>query len=201
MKENNVTRRKELVCSLLKQLKDTCLHMNELAEEMGGSADFYLQKIFSESNDEIMTLAEEYNGNIRQAQEITQQMTRRMNDWVAFTTDEKNLSGVLFPLRYYLEKKEVKKFINRSREQISEKVIRNRFVKEKLDGMEEKLRSRAVLKIETEDKFNAFNELTAVKKEILGHLCYLMPTIPDLCPLKFSVNDIDYLIQKLSPVG
>lgn len=201
MKENNFTRRKELVCSLLKQLKDTCLQLKDLAEEMGGSADLYLQKVFSENNDEIMALVEEYNGNIRQAEEISQQMTCRMNDWFAFTTDEKNLSGFLFPLRYYFEKKEVKSFINRSRDQISEKVIRNRFVREKLDGMEEKLRSRAVMKIESEEKFIAFNELSGLKKEILGHLSYLMPTIPDLCPLEFTIDDIDHLIVKLSPVG
>lgn len=190
-----------MVCYLLKQLKDTCLQMKELAAEMGGSADLFLEKVFLESNEEILSLVEEYNGNIRQVEEITRQMTGRMNEWVSFATDEKNQSGFLFPLRYFLEKREVKGFIARSREQISEKVIRNRFVKEKLDAMEEKLRCKAVLKIETEEKFQSFNDLAGLKKEVLEHLSYLMPTIPELCPVEFSIEDIDHLILKLSPVG
>lgn len=199
MKENNTTRRKELVCYLLGLLKDTCLQLKELAAEMGGSADIFLEKVFLESNDEIMSLVEEYNANIRQVEEITRQMTGRMNEWVAFTTDEKNLSRLLFPLRYYLEKKEVKKFISKSRDEISEKVIRNRFVREKLDGMEEKLRCKAVLKIEMEGKYKSYNDLMSVKKEVLEHLSYLMPTVQNLCPVEFSIDDIDRLILQLSP--
>lgn len=201
MKENNTARRKELVCCLLEQLKDTCLQIKELAAEMGGSADLFFERVFSESKDEILSLVEEYNGNIRQAEEITRQLTGRMNEWVSFATDEKNLAIILFPLRYALEKKEVKRFIGRSKEQISEMVIRNRFVREKLDAMEEKLRCRAVMKIESEEKFQCFNKLIGLKKEILEHLSYLMPTIPGLCPVEFSIEDIDHLILKSSSVG
>ena len=201
MKENSAERRKELVCDLLKKLKDTCLQMKDLAAEMGGSADLYLERAFLESNDEILSLTEEYNGNIRQVEEITRQMTARMNEWVSFATNEKNLSGFLFPLKYFLEKREVKKFISRSKEQISEKVIRNRFVRENLAAMEEKLRCRAVLKIESEEKFQSFNELSNLKKELLGHLCYLMPTMKELCQVEFSVEDIDRLILNFSPAG
>ncbi len=201
MKENNTAKRKELIGYLLKQLKDTCLQLKELANEMGGAADMFLERAFLESNDEIMSLVDEYNGNIRQVEEITQQMTGRMNEWFSFATDEKNQSRLLFPLRYSLEKKEVRNFISRSRDQISEKVIRNRFVKEKLDGMEEKLRCKAVLKIETEEQYQSFNDLTKLKKEILEHLSYLMPTVPEVCPVEFSIEDIDHLILKCSPVG
>jgi hypothetical protein len=201
MKENNESRRKDLVCYLLRKLKDICLQLKELSGEMGGSADLYLEKAFFESNDEIMSLVKEYNGNIGQVEEITRQMTGRMNEWVTFTTDEKNLSRFLFPLRFYFEKRAVKNFIDKSRDQISERVIRNRFVREKLEGMEEKLRCKAVVKIEMEEKFKSFNDLMSLKKEVLEHLSYLMPTIPDLCPVEFSADDIEHLILKLTPIG
>jgi len=201
MKENNAARRKELVCSLLTQLKDTCEQMQELAAEMSGSADLYLDKAFQESNEEILSLVEEYNGNIRHSEEITRQITGRMNEWVSFAANERNLSAFLFPLRYFFEKREVKKFISRSRDQISEKVIRNRFIREALAAMEEKLRCRAVLKIESEKKYQTYNELANLKKELLEHLRYLMPTIPELCPVEFSMEDIDHLILKFSPDG
>ncbi len=190
-----------MICSLLRQLKDTCVQMQELAAEMSGSADLYLEKAFLESHEEIMTLVEEYNENIRQSEEITRQITGRMNEWVSFAANEKNLSAFLFPLRYFFEKREVKKFIGRSREQISEKVIRNRFIREALTAMEEKLCCRAVLKIESEEKYQAFNELTNLKKELLEHLRYLMPTIPEFCPVQFTMEDIDHLILKFSSAG
>lgn len=199
MKEYSQSRREELVCYLLVQLKDTCLQLQELANEMEGSTDDFLEKVVQETQEEIMALVEEYNGNIRQVELITQQMTERMNEWYAFAKDEKKMASILFPLLFMLEKKRVKSFIRQSRDTISERVIQNRFARDKLNAMEDKLRCKAVLSIESNERYEAYTELTSRKKELLEHLFYLMPTISNLCPLEFSLEDIDGLVTRLSP--
>ncbi len=94
MKEYSQSRREELVCYLLVQLKDTCLQLQELANEMEGSTDDFLEKVVQETQEEIMALVEEYNGNIRQVELITQQMTEQMNEWYAFAKDEKKMASI-----------------------------------------------------------------------------------------------------------
>lgn len=199
MKESNESRRKELVCLLLKQLKNTCLQLQEMANEMEGSTDDFLEKAVQETQEEIIALVEEYNDNIRQVELITQQMTDRMNEWYTFAKDEKKMASILFPLLFVLEKRKVKSFIRQSRDRISERVIQNRFTRDKLNAMEEKLRCKAVLSLESDERFEAYAELTCRKKEILEHLFYLMPTISELCPLDFGLEDIDNLVARLSP--
>lgn len=196
--DNKEARRRELVCWLLKQLKDTCLQLHQVVNDMESSTDAFLEKAVSETRDEITELVTEYNGNIRQVELITQQMTERMNEWYAFAKDEKNLSRILFPLMFALEKRRVIGFLRDSRDQISDLAIRNRFVRDKLNAMEEKLRCKAVLGIENDERYEAFTELTCRKKELLEHLSYLMPTIPGLCPLEFGLEDIDSMVAKLS---
>lgn len=198
MKENNLEKRKQLALKLLNELKTACLQMKELGNELTGSCDIFLNSVVTESNREIMELVDEYNGNIRKAEEISTKITGCINTWYEFVKDDKNRLSILFPFKCLAEKKRIMKFVKQSREQISEAMIQNRFIKGKLDAMEEKLRCKAVLKIEQEEKYKTYRDLLETKKELIEELAYLLPTIPGICPIDYSDDNIDELAAKLS---
>lgn len=200
MENNSTVSRKQLVCYLLLELKNTCIQLEKMESEMSSSADVCLKRAFVESIGEIMPHVNEYNDSIQEMEKINQQVTALMKDWYSFSLDENNTSGLLFPVKFFIKRKEIKEHLEQARNKMSDKIIQNRKARAKLDEIEEKLRDQAVLKMKIKMKngFQSYSELMSRKKEILDHLAYLLSTIPELYPIEFSIKDIDALIVKLS---
>lgn len=124
--------------------------------------------------------------------------TEIINQWYDFIKDSNEIKKVSFPVKLYLKKKKVKDSITKINKEISNLLIENRFIREKIINWEQELSVKALQKIKTGDEFDRYDGLIRKKDYLISELKYLLATFPDMKSLEFSIEDIDQVIDKLN---
>lgn len=197
MKDSNIQKRLEFVLSLLSELNDVYKQLKGLSSGIENNSDTFYEKTFNSSRLEIQGDIDSFKANLERIKEINMNITTKLNEWYDFIKDSTEIKKVTFPLKMHFIKKNLKSTITKMNEEISSLSIENRFIREKIINWEQELSVKALHQIREGEEFHTYEELVRKKDSLLLELKYLLPTIPDLTPLEFSLDNIDKMIDKL----
>ncbi len=194
----NLTKRIQLIKELLELFTQT--------EESIATSENRLVKIseklhtqsLDESSNEIVNEADQYTKNIEEANSQNVRVTSEINDWYGFVKDRKSAGSLFFPIKFYFFKRRLKKSIKNANDKIQNISISNRFVKERLVILGQKLEINTTLALKSSQEYLEYEKLLEKKESILSELQYLLPSIPDVCPVDLGDNGAYDLLGKLS---
>ncbi|NLP14131.1 MAG: hypothetical protein GX383_06600 [Clostridium sp.] len=198
MKDANLQKRTELALSMLNSLKEVYSELKELSSCIESNSGEFYQNLFNSSKIEIQSDVEDYKANTERIRELNLNATEIINQWYDFIKDSNEIKKVSFPVKLYLKKKKVKDSITKINKEISNLLIENRFIREKIINWEQELSVKALQKIKTGDEFDRYDGLIRKKDYLISELKYLLATFPDMKSLEFSIEDIDQVIDKLN---
>lgn len=191
-------RRINLLKELLHELKKTEKQLEGSIVEIGNLSEIYYQKALTEFYDEIQLEIDKYRDNIKRISEINNKTTENVNSWYGFAKNKDEMSGITFPIRYFLLKRKLRKSLRMMKNEVSSITIDNRFIKEKLALLEQQLEIKAIQKIKEDDSYMNYGILIQKKDLLISQLNYLIPTIPGLCPVSAGGLATDSLLEKIS---
>lgn len=197
MKDSNIQKRSEFVLSLLHELNDVYKQLKGLSSGIENNSDTFYEKIFDSSKVEIQGDIDSFKANLERMKEINMNITAKLNEWYDFIKDSTEIKKVTFPLKMHFMKKNIKSTITKMNEEIASLSIENRFIREKIINWEQELSVRALHQIREGEEFHTYEALVRKKDSIILELKHLLPTIPDLTPFEFSLDNIDKMIDKL----
>lgn len=197
MKGNDVHDRITFVVELLMDLKNTCNQLVQASSGIEKCSDSFYEKLFHENRGKIQSELDKYSGNTAKAKQYKLEMTEKINSWYEFIKNEKEIKKITFPVKFYLKKRELQRFIKRMNEAISSMAIQNRFIKEKLTAWEHELELKSIQQIKQGEDYSIYEQLIRKKEHLISDLKYLLPTISGICPIEFGLSDIDGLVEAL----
>jgi hypothetical protein len=196
MKDSNIQKRSTFVLSLLNELNSVYKELKNLSSGIESNSDNFYERIFNSSKVEIQGDIESYKSNLEKTKEINMNITAKLNEWYDFTKDSNKIKKVTFPVKLHFMKKNLKNIITEMNAEISSLSIENRFIREKIINWEQELSVRALHEIRDGEEFQNYEDLIRKKDSLISELKYLLPTIPDLAPFEFSLENIDNMIDK-----
>ena len=165
MKDANLQKRTELALSMLNSLKEVYSELKELSSCIESNSGEFYQNLFNSSKIEIQSDVEDYKANTERIRELNLNATEIINQWYDFIKDSNEIKKVSFPVKLYLKKKKVKDSITKINKEISNLLIENRFIREKIINWEQELSVKALQKIKTGDEFDRYDGL--IRKRII----------------------------------
>lgn len=177
MENVNLQRRKELAAALQADLEDTTRLLREAASAIENESGAYYEAAFMERREEVLLETESHRRNTERAREINGEITASINAWYGFVKDANETGKLLFPLNYHLRKRSLRKKIERLNGEISEIVIKKRFIKEKLTILEHQLEIKAMSLARSGANHQYYEKLQQKQSSLAAELDYLLPTI------------------------
>lgn len=197
MIETKLKDRIELTVQLLFELKKVLSELNASLSNFKKCSDAFYQKLYLECRDEIQSDIDKYKANVNQIRQLNLDITFRINEWYDFIKNPAELRRICFPLKFKINQHKLKKFIDKTNESISELAIENRFITEHLTNWEHQLELKAIQLIQQDTDYKQYELLVNRKNLLVSDLKYLLPTIPQTCPVELDTGNIDLIIEKL----
>ena len=197
MENTNSIKRKDLVTTLLYELKNVYDQLGSAVVDVEKTSNDFYEEAFKEKKEELMSVMESYHKNLDKVRKISNEITSSINSWYVFIKDENETAKITFPIVYFFKKQSLSKRIIKLNEEISSITINNRFIKENLTMLEHQLEIQAVSLAKSGGNYLEFEKILLKEKAITNELKYLLPTIPDLCPADISSKGIDSMIKKV----
>ncbi len=194
---NSFNERAAFVVELLIGLKDTCSKLKETSSEIEKGTDLFYEELFKSNISSIKEYTDKYKANIEKIKKLRSQLTEEINEWYGFIKDTAQIKKLSFPLKFQIRKRMLKNSIKRVNDSIAKITIENRFIKENLTIWEHKLELDCIGKIKEGSDYSNYDLLLKKKAAIIDELKYILPTIPEICPLELDVEKIDSLIETL----
>ena len=177
MENINLQRRKELATALLADLEDTSRLLREAASAIENESGTYYDAAFRERQEELQLEMKGHRKNSERVREINAGITASINSWYGFIKNENEMGKLLFPLIYHLRKRSLYKSIGKLNEEISDIVIKNRFIKEKLTILEHQLEIKAMSLARSGVNYQYYEKLQQKQSSLSAELRYLLPSI------------------------
>lgn len=177
MESINPDRRKELAAELHAELEDTSRLLREAASAIEKESGTYYDAAFRERQEELQLEVEGHKRNSERIREINEEITASINSWYGFIKNENETGKLLFPLIYHLRKRSLSKSIQKLNSEISDIVIKNRFIKEKLTILEHQLEIKAMSLARSGDNYQHYEKLQQKQSSLSSELRYLLPTV------------------------
>lgn len=196
MDKPNLTKRKQLASALLNELKSINSNLENIASEMERNSGAFYEDAFKEKRSELEAVMESYHQNVVRVREINNEITASINSWYGFIKDENENGKINFPLLFFFKKRTLYKKIKNLNDEISSITINNRFIKEQLTALEHQLEIKAVSLARSDGNYKEYENLLLKHKTISEELKYLLPTLPDMCPVELSSTGIEKLVDQ-----
>ena len=84
------------------------------------------------------------NNNINKIKTINLEITNKINDWYDLVKNDEAMKNIVFPLKYYRQKKELKKAIKKANDSIMAINIENRFIEDRISTLEHEIEMKSV---------------------------------------------------------
>lgn len=192
-----VQKRIDLALQLITDLRKTCFEIKQVLSQVELNSAASYEKIYEDCKIEIKEDIDDYNGNMRKLKQMNLDLTTSINRWYEFVKDKVQMRKFTFPLRFYLKRKKLCKEIKKANEDINNLIVQNRFITEKINNWEHQLKFQAIQKLKQEVDYKRYEELLSRKEGIISELLYLLPTIPDVCPIDVDLECLDLLEERL----
>lgn len=188
--------RSELALELLLELQEVLKGLSEIALDMEKNSDTFYKEYFNNNLHLVQSDIDNYNSNSDRIKNLKLEVTALVNDWFSFKKDTNETKKLTFPIKLYLRKKQLKNKVKELNESISNTNIENRFIKEKLISWEHELGIECVKAMKSGEDFGQYEKLLKIKKELIDELKYILPTIPEICPLELDLQNIEKFIEE-----
>lgn len=193
-------KRLDLLKALLLNLEDTSLRLMELSSQLNDFATSYYEKKVSDGKSDIRELVSGFRANEQKIQELNSAATAGINSWYDFVKEQDEMKSFLFPVKFYLNARKLRKQIKNNNDRISSVQIENRFLKEQLTAWEQDLYENCHKEIKKTDFYLRFRKLVQQKEELITQIKYLIRTVPGLCPANIDISNIKDVMLKISHV-
>lgn len=198
MDKNSMQERFSLAKSLLLHLQSLQNQLASMSSRISKGSDSFYQAALQEDRHIVEDELEKYRHNLDEIRKLNLETTEAINKWYSFIKDNNELKHILFPMRFKLNKRKLKALIRRNNEAVSAITIENRFIKENLANMEHELELKAIQRLKEANEYLEFEQLLKTKDQLVSDLSYLLPTLPDICPVEVDMEGIDSLAAKLT---
>ncbi|MCX7923397.1 MAG: hypothetical protein N3B21_15510 [Clostridia bacterium] len=200
MYEDSLLQRTNFIIELLSDLKDVQSQLINTSSDIEKRSGAFYEKTFYETKNSIQAEIDRYKSNIEKIKQLNYDITAKINNWYEFSSSTEESQRITYPIRFHFKKSELKKSIKSMNEAISNLVIENRFIKEKIINWEHQLEIEAIMQIKQGNSFHQYEGLLNKKSMLISELKYLIPTVPDLCPIELDLSNLDQTIAQLSKI-
>lgn len=197
MQPDNRKRRIELALEMLNELKSTYAKLDELSKQVDKHSDSLFSNFAEGSESSFQSYIDKYNSNTEKVKRLNYDITLKINSIFGYAKNESEMKKLVYPIRLYLLKKDLKKVIKAAGEQVSGITIENRFIREQLSLLQEELKHKALQSVRQQETYGQYQQLVRRKDELIAELRYLLPTIPGVCPAELDPDGFNQLYSKL----
>lgn len=198
MKDPKLSKRIDLLKQLLKRYIDIENDINAAESQLEETSGRIHAEYIAASQDEKNRATNKFSNNIEEANIINTLITAEINDWYQFIKDEKSMSSLTFPLKFYFKRKKLFNDIKKANEKIQNLSINNRFIKENLNFVGQELGNNSSSKLKNLNSYSEYEKLQRKRDNLITELKYLIPTIPGLCPIELSSGKAAEIIDMMS---
>ena len=198
MQEADRQKRASLAAELLLCLKDTCTQLEQTSARIANHSNSFFEEMFKANLHDIRAEIDMYNSNIEKVKQLGFKATAEINSWYDFIKDENQMKRLSYPVRLYFKRKGIAKCLKSINKSVSDIIIENRFIRERLSVWEQELKSKAIEQHYSGADCKSYELLLSQKDGIISELLYLLPTIPGVCPAEINYGSLDTLVETLS---
>ena len=191
-------RRRILSRDLLIQLREVKNHINKITADLGDHSNTFLKKVYEDHSEKIKEKVALFNHNVEAVKQINQQITASVNAWYQFVKDERELSGILYPIRFHMKRKAI---ISRTRElkqEITAIGIKNRIIREDIQHLESTMEFEATQRLKKDVQYDDYLSHLKTKSALIEELMYLLPTLEGMPIKEIHMDNLDEAIHLLS---
>lgn len=200
MQEYSLQRRIDFATILLSDLKNVHNELAKAFSDIKKSSGCFYENFLNDNKDDMDHEVEKYKENIQKTNQLNYEITEKINIWYDFVKNPKEMKKIFFPVKFYMNKRELKNNIKKNNNDITSITLENRFIMEKLIKWESELELKAVQQIKQENDYQVHEQLIQRKAQLISDLEYIFSTLPLTYPVKVDVNDIDSFIEKLKNI-
>lgn len=191
-------RRKILARDLLIQLRDVRNHINKITDNLGDNSNAFLAKVYEDHSEKIKEKVNLFNLNVEAVKNINQKITATANEWYQFVKDERELSSILFPVRFYMKRKTVMSKTRELKQEITSNGIKNRILREDIQHLESTLEFEATQRLKKDVQYADYLSHLKTKSALIDELQYLLPTLGVIPIKEIHMDRLDEAINLLS---
>lgn len=199
--DDRLKKRTSFIITLLQELKQVYSQLINISSDIEKSSGSFYMKTFEESKDYIQIEMDKYKLNIERIKQLNCDITLKTNTWYNLVKNSEEIKKVVFPFIFYFSKKKLKRDTKSINEEILGLTVQNRLIIEQLTIWEHELELKVIQQIKQAPEYKNYEELAGKKEELISQLKYLLPTLPDICPVVFNLADIDSIVEKLSKMA
>lgn len=198
MPNDTIDRRRLLARDLLKQLRDVCDHINKITEDLGDSSKSFLSRVYDDHSEKIQEKVNLFNKNVESVRNINIEITNTINEWYKFAKDEREMARWLFPVRFFLKRKQVISRVKELKQEITGVGIKNRIIREDIQHLESTLEYEAAQRLKKDVRYKDYLSHLKTKSMLLEELKYLLPTLHETPLKELHTDKLDEAIETLS---
>ncbi|MEL7563581.1 MAG: hypothetical protein AAGU27_01670 [Dehalobacterium sp.] len=201
MSDDSLQGRIDFLIHLLTELKIFYEQsINKYVDIERSSGELY-EKFFNEDKVSIQHEVDKYEANVQKAAQLNYEIMEQINRWYDFSKDPDEVKSLLFPIRFYINQRKLKKRIRQIYQEINHITLENRLTKEKLANWERELENKVLHQIKIGDNFERYMHLLDKKANLISDFEYLLSTLPVKHPINLNINDIDGFIENFKNIA
>mgnify|MGYP006288142561 CR=1 FL=1 len=195
------SKRSAFAVEILHKLKQVCSELDRFNSEMDDYSKNSYEKIFAQKKYDIQKKIDCFWNNVKRVEELNNKITSLINEWFEFSKNKKNMASPFYPIRFRINKNNIKRNIKKTNEEILDISVENRFIKENLNDWEHDLKKDSVGDIKSGKFFKKYESLISEKNNLLNELMSFLPTIEGLSPIEIDLSNIDEAINKINSLN
>ena len=177
MVSNNIEQRKKLVLKLFSEINKIYGELSSFVLNVTSNSYEFYNNHLNEHKEEVSSYINDYKKNIDNINNLNSQITNNINEWYKFQKNPNEEKNLTYPVKYLFQKKKLQKKIKKINKEISNIIIDNRFILQKLENWEKEIKNSATDKLKNKYNFEKFNQLLSYKDILINDLEYLLPSV------------------------
>ena len=168
-----------LASEMLKNLYSIHENLILLKSEVEDISGGIFAQVYKLSLEELIEEQKKFESNSQEIHSLNTTAIKLINNWHQWSNNQVNQAHLLYPLRYYIQKKKIKKVISSINEQIFKKTIENRLIREKVASWEIEVKRQAENNLKESDPYKNLHQLLSDKDILVQDLTFLLSSLPE----------------------
>ncbi len=196
---NGSNQRLALVQEMTRNLFSLHQNLILLKKQIEDESKIVFQKVYSDKLQDLIQDQTKFEENTKEVHRLNTNAIISINTWHEWSNNPSNKSRIFYPLQYQSKKKNIKIIISGINQEIIERTIENRLIKEKISSWEIEVKRLAETTLKESDIYKDYCNLLTEKDSLIQDITYLLSTMPKINAIEIDLADaqgMDHLFDQ-----